>query len=152
MGVVAVGRVGGDRRARRKAGCARDRHGRNGCDRTETERLLVLRCFADMSSTAYWIAFGPHGPRAETPPGEPMKVFTYTVIGVAASLVIFLITHHFANPPPTTLTKEWQEATNEYFKVCTCPAIQVFYLLYSSLTIPFAHRKTRSSLSQVSHP
>ena len=72
---------------------------------------------ADGICAAYWIAFGPHGPRAEAPPGESTKIFTYTVLGVAASLVIFLTTHHLANPPPSTLTKEWEEATNEYFKV-----------------------------------
>lgn len=68
-------------------------------------------------TTAYWIAFGPHGPRSEGPPGEGMKVFTYAAIGVAVSLVIFLTTHHFANAPPETINKEWEEATNEYFKV-----------------------------------
>ena len=78
---------------------------------------VQLPWLADSIRTAYWIAFGPHGPRAETPPGEGTKVFTYTIIGVAASLVIFLATHHLANPPPSTLTKEWEEATNEYFKV-----------------------------------
>jgi len=65
---------------------------------------------------AYWIAFGPHGPRAEAPQGENTKVITYTLIGVLAGSVIFALTHHFSNPPPHTMTKEWQEATNEYFK------------------------------------
>ncbi|KAK5172774.1 Cytochrome c oxidase subunit 5B, mitochondrial [Saxophila tyrrhenica] len=65
---------------------------------------------------AYWIAFGPHGPRAEAPPGESSKIFWYTMIGVAAGAVIFFTTHHFANPRPDTLTKEWQEKTNEYFQ------------------------------------
>ena len=72
-----------------------------------------------MLHTAYWIAFGPHGPRAESPPGENTKVFTYTMLGVLASTVIFLVTHHMANEAPSTMTKEWQEATNEYFKVRT---------------------------------
>ena len=78
---------------------------------------LLLQDSADKLYTAYWIAFGPHGPRAGAPPGEGTKIFTYTVLGVVASLVIFLATHHMANPPPGTMTKEWQEATNEYFKV-----------------------------------
>jgi cytochrome c oxidase subunit 4 len=66
---------------------------------------------------AWWIAFGPHGPRAETPPGEWTKVWIYTAAGVAISAVLFLIIHSFARPPPRTMTKEWQEATNEYLKV-----------------------------------
>jgi Cytochrome c oxidase subunit IV len=66
---------------------------------------------------AWWIAFGPHGPRAEAPPGEWTKIMIYTGVGVAVSIVLFQIVHSFARPPPRTMTKEWQEATNEYLKV-----------------------------------
>ncbi|KAK3706517.1 Cytochrome c oxidase subunit 5B, mitochondrial [Vermiconidia calcicola] len=65
---------------------------------------------------AYWIAFGPHGPRAETPPGEATKVFSYTLMGVAAATVIFLFTQHFSGGAPSTMTKEYQQKTNEYFQ------------------------------------
>lgn len=65
---------------------------------------------------AWWISFGPHGPRAETPPGEWGRVFLYTGIGCAISVVLFMFIHSFARPPPRTMTKEWQEATNEYLK------------------------------------
>jgi cytochrome c oxidase subunit 4 len=75
---------------------------------------LTLPC------TAYWVAFGPHGPRAETPPGENTKVFIYTILGVAAAGAIFFTTRMFARPPPSTMNKEWQEATNEYLKVRRC--------------------------------
>ena len=67
--------------------------------------------------TAYWIAFGPHGPRAEAPPGESTKIFTYTAISIAVASVIFYATHAMARGPPPTMTKEWQEKTNEYFQV-----------------------------------
>lgn len=63
---------------------------------------------------AWWIAFGPHGPRAGSPPGEWTKIWLYTAIGVGASAAIFFFIHSFARPPPRTMTKEWQEATNEY--------------------------------------
>ena len=66
-----------------------------------------------MVSTAYWIAFGPHGPRAEAPAGEGTKVFLYTILGVVAAGVLFGATRAFAKPPPATMTKEWQEASNE---------------------------------------
>ncbi|RMY85388.1 hypothetical protein D0864_07318 [Hortaea werneckii] len=65
---------------------------------------------------AYWVAFGPHGPRALPPPGENWKVFRLTMYGVLASLAIFLATRSFARGPPRTMTKEYQEATNEYMK------------------------------------
>ncbi|EXJ91511.1 cytochrome c oxidase subunit 4 [Capronia epimyces CBS 606.96] len=65
---------------------------------------------------AWWIAFGPHGPRAETPPGEWTKVWLYTAAGVGISAVLFLLLQTSARPPPRTMTKEWQEATNEYLK------------------------------------
>lgn len=66
---------------------------------------------------AYWIAFGPHGPRSLPPPGEKTKIFAYTMIGIGVAAVIFFSIGAFARPPPHTMTKEWQEATNEYLKV-----------------------------------
>lgn len=36
---------------------------------------------------------------------------------VAASVAVFYSTRFFAKEPPRTLTKEWQEASNEYAKV-----------------------------------
>lgn len=67
--------------------------------------------------TAYWIAFGPHGPRALPPPGEGMKVLTYVILAVIASGALFGFTRSFARGDPRTMTKEYQEATNEYLKV-----------------------------------
>lgn len=65
---------------------------------------------------AYWIAFGPHGPRAVTPPGENWLVFKYTMLGVAAGVAIFAILRQFAKEKPKTMTREWQEMTNEYLR------------------------------------
>ncbi|EME47994.1 hypothetical protein DOTSEDRAFT_69809 [Dothistroma septosporum NZE10] len=65
---------------------------------------------------AYWIAFGPHGPRALPPPGEGTKIFMYTILGVVAAGAIFGATRYFAKGTPRTMNKEWQEATNEYLK------------------------------------
>ncbi|KAI0843679.1 cytochrome c oxidase subunit IV [Hypoxylon sp. FL0890] len=65
---------------------------------------------------AYWIAFGPHGPRAMPPPDEGRKVALYTAIGVFASFVIFATMRSFAGPAPSTMNREWQEASNEYLK------------------------------------
>ncbi|KAI5787127.1 mitochondrial cytochrome c oxidase-like protein subunit V [Geopyxis carbonaria] len=65
---------------------------------------------------SYYIAFGAHGPRAAPPPGEGMKVFTYTMIGVFVSFATFWTIRQGGRPAPKTMTKEWQEASNEYLK------------------------------------
>ncbi|KAK5660873.1 hypothetical protein OQA88_12244 [Cercophora sp. LCS_1] len=65
---------------------------------------------------AYWIAFGSHGPRAAPPPDEGKKVALYTFAGLTFSFIIFATIRSFANPPPSTMTKEWQEASNEFLK------------------------------------
>ena len=80
---------------------------------------------ANRSKTAYWIAFGPHGPRAMPPPGEGFKVFLYTMYGVVASGVLFATVRYFARGPPDTFTKEHQEATTEYLKVRTIMSLVV---------------------------
>jgi len=66
---------------------------------------------------AYYVSFGPHGPRTPiNPPGTVLQV----VLGVAALVgvtgVIWSITRSLAQPAPRTMTKEWQEASNERAK------------------------------------
>ncbi|KAL6720228.1 Cytochrome c oxidase subunit 5B, mitochondrial [Lecanora helva] len=65
---------------------------------------------------AYWIAFGPHGPRALPPPGENWMVFGYTMLGIGISFVIFCGIRMFARPAPGTMNAQYQEMTNEYLK------------------------------------
>jgi cytochrome c oxidase subunit 4 len=71
----------------------------------------------DEKKAAYYVAFGPHGPRAPTSaPGEGLKIFLATAALVGLGGVLSFVMHSFAAPPPKTLTKEWQEATNERAK------------------------------------
>ncbi|KAI1381320.1 cytochrome c oxidase subunit IV [Hypoxylon crocopeplum] len=65
---------------------------------------------------AYWIAFGPHGPRAQPAAGEGRKVALYTALGVFASFALFATMRSFAGPAPSTMTREYQEASNEFLK------------------------------------
>ena len=66
---------------------------------------------------AYWIAFGPHGPRALPPPGEGRMIFGYTMLGVGVAFVLFFLIRSQARPPPGTMNQQYQEATNEYLRV-----------------------------------
>ncbi|KAI1201580.1 cytochrome c oxidase subunit IV family [Nemania serpens] len=65
---------------------------------------------------AYWIAFGPHGPRARAAPDENRKVALGTAIGILVSLAIFTTLRAFAGPAPGTMNREYEEATNEYLR------------------------------------
>lgn len=47
-----------------------------------------------------------------------MKIFFKVAQLTIASVAVFAIIHYFARPAPRTMTKEWQEASNEYAKVC----------------------------------
>jgi len=65
---------------------------------------------------AYWIAFGAHGPRSVPPPGEGWKVAGYTIAGLGISLLIFLAIRAGGKGLPKTMTKEYEEMSNEFLK------------------------------------
>ncbi|PSS31087.1 hypothetical protein EW026_g2893 [Hermanssonia centrifuga] len=68
----------------------------------------------DEKKAAYYVAFGPHGPRAPIhPPGTGYKIALGVAGLIAASGAIFLAVRSRAPPPPRTITKEWEEASNE---------------------------------------
>lgn len=48
-------------------------------------------------------------------------VFGYTMLGIGVSFVIFCLIRLAARPAPSTMNKEWQEATNEYLRVRYSP-------------------------------
>ncbi|KAI0729888.1 COX4, subunit IV of cytochrome c oxidase [Fomitopsis betulina] len=68
----------------------------------------------DEKKAAYYVAFGPHGPRRPiNPPGTTLKVTLGAVAGIAAAGVLFATAKSFSPPPPKTISKEWEEAANE---------------------------------------
>ncbi|KAI6103671.1 COX4, subunit IV of cytochrome c oxidase [Pisolithus sp. B1] len=80
----------------------------------ELQRKDWKQLSIDEKKAAYYVAFGPHGPRAPvSPPGQGLKVVFATsgLIGVAA--MIYFTIRSFAPPPPKTLNREWEEASNE---------------------------------------
>ncbi|CAA7271104.1 unnamed protein product [Cyclocybe aegerita] len=71
----------------------------------------------DQKKAAYYVAFGPHGPRAPTSqPGDNMKILLSTLGLVGVSAVLYYVLQAYSNPLPKTMTKEWQEASNERAK------------------------------------
>jgi cytochrome c oxidase subunit 4 len=68
----------------------------------------------DEKKAAYYVAFGPHGPRAPlSPPGENFKIFLATMGLVGVASLLFLGFRALAPPPPKTISKEWEEAANQ---------------------------------------
>ncbi|KAF8126025.1 cytochrome c oxidase subunit IV family [Boletus edulis] len=68
----------------------------------------------DEKKAAYYVAFGPHGPRTPvSPPGQGLRVFIYTLGLVSVAGLLSLAVRSRAPPPPKTLSREWQEASNE---------------------------------------
>jgi len=68
----------------------------------------------DEKKAAYYVAFGPHGPRAPlSPPGQNLKIFLSTMGLIGAAGLIFVGIRALAPPPPKTISKEWEEAANE---------------------------------------
>lgn len=112
--------------------------------------ILSIEANSCVQLTAYWIAFGPHGPRAQDPPGTNARIFWGVFAGVAASVAIFGAIRLAAKPAPHTMTKEWQEASNEILKVSPrCPPSTCT----SQQTNPTcAYRSKRPTPSRVSPP
>lgn len=71
----------------------------------------------DEQKAAYYIAFGPHGPRKPVfAPGDPLKIFLASTAAVGAGCVLFMGIRMLAPEPPKTMTTEWQEAETERAK------------------------------------
>ncbi|RPD66584.1 cytochrome c oxidase subunit IV [Lentinus tigrinus ALCF2SS1-6] len=68
----------------------------------------------DEKKAAYYVAFGPHGPRAPIdPPGTLPKIIIGVAALIATSAALFFSIRATAPPPPRTISKEWEEASNE---------------------------------------
>ncbi|KAI4168064.1 MAG: hypothetical protein LQ348_007568 [Seirophora lacunosa] len=95
---------------------------------------------------AYWIAFGPYGPRALPPPGQNKEVFWYTVLGVGIAAVLFAISRQLARPAPKTMNAQYQAMTNEYLKV----GMRCFSFVKNAL-LTRPHRAKKQNRSRVFH-
>jgi len=120
----------------------------HGPRRVSSHHTATVRANIYFPTIAYWIAFGPHGPRSEPPKNEGRKVAMYTVLAVGVSLVMFATMRMFAGPSPGTMTREWQEASNEYLKVrCLLNTLRV-----KELKLTIQCRANKPTPSPASHP
>ncbi|KAF5391870.1 hypothetical protein D9757_001723 [Collybiopsis confluens] len=68
----------------------------------------------DEKKAAYYVAFGPHGPRAPVgKPGDGFKIFAGTAALVGFAGVLYFAIRAISPPPPKTINKEWEEASTE---------------------------------------
>ncbi|KAF9072980.1 COX4, subunit IV of cytochrome c oxidase [Rhodocollybia butyracea] len=68
----------------------------------------------DEKKAAYYVAFGPHGPRAPvSKPGDNFKVFAGTLALMGVAGILFYAIRLASPPPPRTINKEWEEAANQ---------------------------------------
>jgi hypothetical protein len=92
-----------------------------------------------------------------------MKIFMYVMAAIGATGVIFGAARFFARGQPATMTKEYQEASNEYLKVCKPheihrgPRVRRAYMRNHDIkkcdtNNTSHHRASTSSPSLVSHP
>ncbi|KAI9311204.1 cytochrome c oxidase subunit IV [Dichotomocladium elegans] len=83
----------------------------------ETQKADWKIMSMDDKKAAYYIAFGEHGPRKPLlEPGHTGKVLGGVAGVLAASLGLFLAIRAGAEETPRTMTKEWEQATNEYLR------------------------------------
>ena len=71
----------------------------------------------DEKKAAYYVAFGPHGPRTpSSKPGDLMKILLGTTALVGVATTLYYAFKSLAPAAPRTITKEWEEASTERAK------------------------------------
>ncbi|KAI3628157.1 Cytochrome c oxidase subunit 5B, mitochondrial [Malassezia furfur] len=66
---------------------------------------------------AYFVAYGPYGPRkAVSPPGQMGRVALGTAITIGLGVSLFALVRYNAPAAPKTMTKEYKEKENERAK------------------------------------
>ncbi|PWN96398.1 putative cytochrome-c oxidase chain V precursor [Tilletiopsis washingtonensis] len=80
----------------------------------ELQRKDWKELSTDQKKAAYFVSFGPHGPRKpHVQPGQGMRTFFGTVGLIGVTAAVFFGIRSQAPAPPKTMTKEWQEQSNE---------------------------------------
>lgn len=75
---------------------------------------LTLRSAKTDSLAAYFVSYGPHGPRKPAvPPGQNAKVLIGTTVAVSIALALFFGVRSMTPPAPKTMTPEYQQKATE---------------------------------------
>ncbi|PVG02906.1 COX4-domain-containing protein [Serendipita vermifera] len=93
---------------------------------TEQEQNLVHRQLEELQTkdwrslsldekrAAYFVSFGAHGARMpSSKPGDGNKIIGGVAGLLAATGLLWVIVRSYGGEPPKTMTKEWQQASNE---------------------------------------
>ncbi|CAO1622373.1 unnamed protein product [Parajaminaea phylloscopi] len=68
----------------------------------------------DEKKAAYFVSFGPHGPRKPvTQPGQAVRTLAAVSFLIGATGVVFYAMRQYGGAPVKTMTKEWQEQSNQ---------------------------------------
>ncbi|PWN87741.1 putative cytochrome-c oxidase chain V precursor [Acaromyces ingoldii] len=83
----------------------------------EVQRRDWKELSVDEKKAAYFVSFGPHGPRkAITRPGQGVRTFTGVAAILVATVGVFYGLRHFAHSPPKSMTKEYQDQMTQKAK------------------------------------
>ncbi|SPO30166.1 probable cytochrome-c oxidase chain V precursor [Ustilago trichophora] len=80
----------------------------------ELQRKDWKELSVDEKKAAYFVSFGPHGPRKPiTASGQGAKTFAGVVAALGVTTGVYYLMRSNGGAPVKTMTKEWQEASNE---------------------------------------
>lgn len=110
-------------------------------DKDEIMNMLVERQKADWreltpleKKAAWYISYGEWGPRRPVhAKGDTQRIFIGTMIGVAAAFGAFALIRAFMPEKNKSMSKEWQQATNEQLEEINAEPFTGFNQIQSPL-------------------
>ena len=83
----------------------------------ERQKLNWKELTPEEKKAAWYISYGEWGPRRPVhQKGDGMKIFGGVVLGLSIASGLFVLFRVSAPESPRTMTREWQEASDEYLK------------------------------------
>ncbi|ODV57953.1 cytochrome c oxidase subunit Vb, partial [Ascoidea rubescens DSM 1968] len=83
----------------------------------ERQKLNWKELTPEEKKAAWYISYGEWGPRRPVhQKGDGLKIFGGVVLGLGIASGLFVLFRLNAPAQPKTMTREWQEASDEYLK------------------------------------